>query len=88
MIGDGSNIFTVLFILVIALAVVGAVIARLRAAGMALTMASAGIAHLAVAIAGATLDARGAVLSATLAGIWLFSAACFTLAARKQACAT
>ena len=84
MIGDGSNIYTLLFLGVVVLALVGAILARFRAAGMALAMAAAGIAHIAVAIAGSSIDPRGAILSAAFGGLWALSAALFHMATRKE----
>jgi MFS family permease len=84
MIGDEDNPYNLYFIGVIGLALVGAVAARLRAAGMSLVMLAAGIAHLAVAAGGLSADQRGAILSAAFAGLWLLSAALFRVAARDQ----
>lgn len=83
MIGDEGNLHNLFFLAVVALALAGAVMARFRAAGMALAMAVAGAAQIAVALAGLSIDPRGAVLSAFLAGPWLLSAALFRAAARS-----
>jgi hypothetical protein len=82
MIGDGENIYTLLFLGVVVLAIAGAAAARFRALRMAKTMAVAGVAHLLVALAGASIDPKGAVFSAGMALLWLISAALFRAAAR------
>lgn len=77
MIGDEDNAYNLLFIGVIGLALIGAVLTRFRAAGMAGAMAVAGAAQVAVALAGISQDFRGGVFSAGSALIWFLSAACF-----------
>jgi hypothetical protein len=87
MIGSEDNPFNLLFLAVIAMALIGAIVARFRAAGMALAMAAAAIAHAAVATVGMFSDLRGGILSLAFAGLWLLSAALFRKAARDQASA-
>jgi hypothetical protein len=87
MIGSEDNPFNLLFLAVIAMALIGALAARFRAAGMALAMAAAAIAHGAVAIVGMFSDPRGGILSLAFGGLWLLSAALFRKAARDQASA-
>jgi hypothetical protein len=87
MIGNDDNPYNVYFFGVIALALAGAVLARFRAAEMALAMAVAGIAQVAVALGGLGADPRGALFSALFGGLWLLSAALFRKAAREQAAA-
>lgn len=82
MIADGDNLYNLLFLAVIILALAGAVVARFRARGMAATMGIAAVAHLAIAGAGATVDPRGALFSSLLAVGWLLSASLFRRAAR------
>jgi hypothetical protein len=84
MIGDEDNTYNLLFLGVIGLALVGAVAARFRPAGMAGAMIVAAIAQLVVALGGLPTDVRGGVLSAPFAGLWLLSAALFWKAARDQ----
>lgn len=83
MIGD-DNPYNLLFLGVIGVALLGAVVARFRPAGMAVAMLAAALAQVAVAAGGLSTDVRGAILSAGFAGIWLLSAALFRNAARSQ----
>ena len=84
MIGNEDNPYNFLFLGVILLALLGAVIARFRAPGMAWTMATAGVAQAGIAIGGMPADLRGGVLSAGLAGLWVLAAALFHNAAREH----
>jgi hypothetical protein len=84
MIGDEGNPYNLYFLSAIAVAVLGAAVARVRASGMALAMLAAGIVHAGVALGGWTADPKGAGLSLGLAGLWLVSAALFRKAARDQ----
>lgn len=84
MIGSEGNPFNLLFYGVILMALVGAVAAGFRPAGMARVMVVAGIAQVSVAFAGLSTDMLGGVLSAVFAGPWLLSAALFWKAAREQ----
>lgn len=84
MIGDGPNLYNLLFLAVIGLALVGALVDRFRAGGLALVMLVAGIVHLCVALAGMAVDLRGGLFSAVLGGLWLLSAACFRRAAGEK----
>jgi hypothetical protein len=85
MIGNEDNPYNLLFIAVIGLALIGAIAARFRPAGMALAMTAAAVAHGGVAIVGMFADARGGAVSLVFAGFWLLSAALFRKAAREQA---
>jgi hypothetical protein len=82
MIGDEGDPYNLLFFGVIALALVGAVVARFRAEGMAYAMAAAAIAQLGISVVGMSTDLLGGVFSAAFAGVWLLSAALFRKAAR------
>lgn len=84
MIGSEDNPYNLLFFGVIALALLGAVAARFRPAGMALAMAAAATAQVCVAAGGLSTDMRGAIFSAAFAGLWLLGAALFWSAAREQ----
>jgi hypothetical protein len=84
MIADGANIYNLLFLAVVGMALVGSIAARFRAAPMGLVMAAAGIAHLAVAVAGMQVDQLGGMFSAVFGCIWLVSAALFRKAAADQ----
>jgi hypothetical protein len=88
MIGNEDNPYNLLFLGVIPLALLGAVVARFRAAGMAWAMALAGLAQAGIAIGGMPADLRGGVLSALLAGLWVLSAALFRNAAGEPAAAS
>jgi hypothetical protein len=85
MIGNDDNPYNLYFLGVIAVALVGAAIARFRPAGMALTMAIAGVAQIAIALGGYVADPRGAALSAVFGGLWLLSAVLFRKGAQEQA---
>lgn len=84
MIGNEDNPYNLFFLGVIVLALLGAVVARFRAAGMALAMAAATIVHLIAAAIGMTADLRGGILSAGFGLLWLLSAALFRKAAEQQ----
>lgn len=88
MIGEGPNMFNLLFLGVIALALAGAIAARFRPSGTSLAMAAAAAAHLAVAVAGMPVDPLGGACSALFAGLWLASAALFRKAAREHGAGT
>lgn len=79
MVGSEGNPFNLLFAGVLAVAIAGALLARLRAAGMARAMLGAGLAQaLVVAVAFAIGDdPRGAVFSALFVAPWLLSSALF-----------
>jgi hypothetical protein len=82
MIGSEDNSYNLLFVGVILIALIGAVVVRFRAQGMALVMTAAAAAQAGVALGGLSTDPRGAVLSAGLAGLWLLAAALFARSAR------
>jgi hypothetical protein len=82
MIGDGGNLYGLLFKGAIGLALAGAVAVRFRASGMAGVMLLAGIVHLCAGLAGIAVDPLGGAYSAGFAGLWFVSAACFRRAAR------
>lgn len=82
MIGDEGNPYNLYFLAAIAVAVLGAAVARLRARGMAAAMLAAGIVHAGVALGGWSADPKGAAYALALAGLWLLSAALFRKAAR------
>ena len=84
MIGDEDNGYNLLFLGLIPLALLGALVARFRAAGMAVAMTAAAAAQVLIAAGGLSADARGAVLSMVMAGSWLLSAALFRIAARRD----
>jgi hypothetical protein len=84
MVGDEGDPHNLLFLVVIVLALGGAAAARFRAAGMALAMGVAAVAHLAVSLSGLSIDPRGGILSATFAALWALSAILFRAAARVK----
>ncbi len=85
MVGDGP--FNLWFAGVLVVGIVGALIARFRAAGMVRTLLAMAVAQ--ASIAGYALvtamDPRGSTFSLLFAGIWLVSAALFHWAARNEA---
>lgn len=86
MVGNEGDRFNLLFAGVLAVAVLGAVFARLRADGMARAMLAAGIAQ-ALAVVAAFIDGRdmrGAVFSALFVAPWLLSAVLFRASARQR----
>ena len=84
MIGSEDNPYNLVFGGVLLIALIGSVLARFRAAGMARTMAVAAIAQVAAGAAGATIDPRGAVFSVGFGALWLLSAALFWNSAQEQ----
>lgn len=85
MIGSEDNPYNLLFFGVIAVALLGAIAARFRAAGMAVAMAAAAFAQVAIAVFGMSADLRGGIISAGFGGLWLLSAALFRKAAADEA---
>ena len=77
MIGSEDNGFNLLFLGVIALALLGAAMSGFRARGMSIAMGIAAFAQLAVSAVGMSSDLRGGILSAFFAGLWLLSASLF-----------
>lgn len=84
MIGSEGNAFNLLFAGVLAVALVGAALARLRAPGMARAMFAAGIAQALVVAAAFAVggDTRGAAFSALFVAPWLLSSALFRRASQ------
>jgi hypothetical protein len=89
MIGSGTNPYNLLFAGVLAIAVFGAALARLRPGRMALAMAAAALAQ--AVVAGVALvagwDVLGALCSGAFAAPWLLSALLFRIAAGRGAAA-
>ena len=85
MIGSEGNPYNLLFGGVLAIALIGAIAARFRPAGMARAMIAAAIAQVVLAALGLAADTLGAVLSMAFAAPWLLSAALLWKAAREQA---
>jgi hypothetical protein len=84
MIGDEGNAYNLLFLGVIALALLGSALARFRPRGMALAMAVAALAQALLGFVGMGTDLRGGIFSTMFAGIWLLSAALFRMTARDD----
>ena len=84
MIGSEDNPYNLLFVGVLAVALAGALVARLRAGGMARAMGAAACAQALVATVAlvAGRDPRGAVFSLLFAAPWLAAALLFRKAAR------
>jgi hypothetical protein len=85
MIGNEDNPYNLLFLGAIAVALLGAVVARFRAAGMALAMLAAGLLHAGIALGGWSADPIGARFSLGFAFLWFLSAALFRKAAQDRA---
>ena len=83
MIGSEDNHYNLLFGGVLALALIGAIVVRFEAAGMARVMVSAAIAQAALGAGGLSSDLRGGVFSTIFALPWLLSAALYWKASRE-----
>jgi hypothetical protein len=84
MIGSEGNPYNLLFGGVLAIALIGAIVARFRPAGMARAMMLAAAAQVVLAAFGLATDTLGAVLSMAFAAPWLLAAALLWKAAREQ----
>ena len=84
MIGDEGDPANLMFAGVLAIALLGAVLARFRAGGMALAMFAAAIAQAVAGGIGILLDPLGGLLSTAFAGLWLLSAVLFRKAAGER----
>ena len=84
MIDSEGNPYNLLFGGVLALALVGAIVARFEPAGMARAMVAAAVAQAAVGAGGLSADPLGGVLSMGFAWPWLLAAALFWKAARER----
>ena len=83
MIGDEGDPANLMFAGVLGIALLGSVLARFRAGGMAVAMFAAAIAQAVAGGVGMLLDPLGGVLSTAFAGMWLVSAALFRKAAGR-----
>ena len=83
MIGSEGNPYNLYFYGVILIALIGAVIARFRPAGMSWAMGFAALAQAVASGGGLYRDPRGGLISLAFAGLWLVSAAFFAKAARS-----
>ena len=86
MIGSEDNPYNLWFGAVLGIAIVGAMISRFRANGMALAMLAAALVHVSIAMVAllAGWDSSGSKFSSGFAVIWLIAAALFRKAARGQ----
>ena len=84
MIGSEDNPYNLLFLGVLAIALIGAIVARFERRGMAGAMVVAAIAQAVLGAVGLSTDVRGAVFSMAFAGLWLLAAALFWAAAQEQ----
>lgn len=82
MIGAEGNAFNLVFGGVLLVALIGSILARCKARGMASAMVLAAIAQGAAAAAGLSFDVRGAIFSMAFAVPWLIAAILFHKAAR------
>lgn len=82
-IGSENNPYNSWFLVVVAIAIVGAVVARFRASGMAAAMAVTAVAHAAVGIGGFPSDTRTGPITIVFTGLWLASAWLFRKAASR-----
>ncbi len=85
MIGSEDNPYNLAFGGVLFIALLGAVLARFRAGGMARAMAVAAVAQVVAGAVGMTIDPRGAVFSIGFGALWMLSAALFWNSAGEQA---
>jgi hypothetical protein len=85
MVGSEDNPYNFIFLGVLALALAGALLARLRAAGMAKAMLAAAIAQAAAGAAGLSQDGRGGAFALGFALFWLLAAGLFALASPRSA---
>jgi len=84
MIGSEDNPLNLMFGGVLLIALIGAIIARLKPAGMMRAMLAAAIAQGVAGAVGLATDPLGGVLSMGFALPWLLAAALFRKAAREQ----
>ena len=82
MIGSEYNPYNILFLALLPAALIGAVLVRFRAEGLARVMILCGIAQLGLGTFGMYSDVRGGIFSAVFAGLWFLSAVLFRKAAR------
>jgi hypothetical protein len=87
MIGSEGNPFNLLFGGVLAIALIGALVARFQPAGMTRALLAAAIAQAVIAAFGLTTDLLGGVFSMAFAVPWLLAAALFRKAAQEQVAA-
>jgi hypothetical protein len=84
MIGSEDAPYNLLFLGVIVIALIGAVIARFRPAGMAAASLVAAVAQAGLGAAGLSTDLLGGILSTGFACFWLLAAALFRSAAASK----
>jgi len=84
MVASEGNPYNLLFVLVLAIALIGAILARFEAAGMARALVAAALVQAALGLGGIPADLRGGILSALFAVPWLLAAVLLWKAARQQ----
>lgn len=84
MVGDEGDRANLMFGGVLAIALIGSVLARFRAHGMAIAMFAAAVAQAAAGGVGMLIDPLGGILSTAFAGLWLLSASLFRKAANAR----
>jgi hypothetical protein len=81
-IGSEDNPYNLYFFGVVAIALAGALLAALRARGMALAMGAAGVGHAVAGGIGFAQDSRTGPITIIFVAMWLFSATLFRKAAQ------
>jgi hypothetical protein len=84
MIRSEDNPYNLLFGIVLLVALTGTIVAKLRADGMARAMAAAGVTQVALGAFGFPSDARGAIFTMVLSGIWFLSAVLFRICTNRE----
>ena len=84
MIGSEGNPYNLLFGGVLLIALIGSIVARFQAAGMARAMIAAAVAQAVIGALGLSTDMLGGALSMAFAGLWLLAAALFRYAASAR----
>jgi len=83
MIGSENNPANLWFGGVLLIGLTGAILARFKPAGLAITMVVAAIAQAVIGATGLAVDVRGAIFSIAFGALWLLAAGLFRLAASK-----
>jgi hypothetical protein len=83
MIGSEGNPYNFLFLGVPFVALLGAILARFKARGMAAATTAAAAVQAALGLYGLSADPLGGAFSTGFAGFWLIAAACFQVAPRE-----
>ena len=84
MIGSEDNPYNLLFLGVPVIALLGAIVAGFRPAGMAWAMGAAAAMQAGLGLLGMSTDMRGGIFSAGFATLWLLGAALFARSAQER----